>query len=642
MNDALISLTAQLAATLATDEGAIVLARMQRLALAAARAPVPPRPDSGLRLGIWEPIAGGEGGLEFARAGASAEEWRYWADVDRIPHKAGTRVVLVGESVARAYLFDPELTLAGMLSAALGVEVVDLARTDLTADPLPPLFDALPVLEPDAVVLFAGNNWCGVRLELEELDVLANALRSGGFARSRSVFLDTIIRGRARATLDAIADRLEGVPLCLVVPEFNLRDWRSEPSVIAPILPDLGRWLQLRTEGRAEEMIALDGGTSPISQQLAAEQAIARGDTAIARQRLEAARDALCGLMTAHSPRCPAVVQDQLRSAASRHGWAVVDLPRLLGSLPDRRMFLDYCHLTGEGLCTATAAIAAAVAPALGVTPGPVPPPASHTAARAHLLAAVHNAHYGQPADVVGYHAARACELDPEIGPLAVALADAAARPGESWLCRSWASFGKEPQARRYLYAPEMLRAPRVDDTTLARALAAAAGDPGLVDRIALEQASGGAIDLLDTAHRAATFREAVGQGLGPSLGFVRATAPVSRFVVVRQRAETLDAAVTLRAAGPVRLVVNGVSVGEVGARPEWSTATFRLALDRGRNTIELHWPAPHPEVWREHERAARQLERGLYPDVLTAFGEVHAFTAHAPLTDSSTAVSPC
>ena len=65
---------------------------------------------------------------------------------------------------------------------------------------MPPLFDALPALEPDAVVLFAGNNWSSVRLELEELDLLAGALREGGFARSRSVFVDTLIRGRARAT----------------------------------------------------------------------------------------------------------------------------------------------------------------------------------------------------------------------------------------------------------------------------------------------------------------------------------------------------------------------------------------------------------------------------------------------------------
>jgi hypothetical protein len=514
-----------------------------------------------------------------------------------------------------------------MLGASLGVEVIDLARTDLTADHLPPLFDALPVLEPDAVILFAGNNWCGVRLELEELDRLANAVRAGGFAESRSVFLP-IIRGRARATLDAIAARLEGAPLYVVVPEFNLRDWRSEPSVTAPILPAIGRWLELWSAGNAEEMIALDGGTSPVSQQLAAEHAIARGDLAAGRRSLEAARDALCGLMTAHSPRCPAVVQDELRSAAARHGFQLVDLPSLLGPLPDRRLFLDYCHLTGEGLRAVTTAVADAISPALGVTASPPPQVPPAVASRAHLLAAVHNAHYGQPDGIVRYHAARARELDSGVGEFASALAEVVSRRSEPWLCRAWDVIAREAQGRRYLGARDMLRAPRVADITLARALASAAGDDSLVDQILIEDASPLPIDLLATRHRATTMRDAIGQGLGPSLGYVRATAPVSRFVVARAGEETLAVSITLRAEGAVLVLVNGVETARIAARGQWTTTRFNVTLQRGQNMVELHWPAPRPDIEGELERAARRLERGLYPEVLVAFGAVHAFTA--------------
>jgi hypothetical protein len=621
-----------LAETLASDDGAILLARMQRLALAAARGPAPARPDRGLRLGIWEPIAGDDGALEFRRTKDTTSEWRYWADVARIPRKTGKRVVLVGESVARAYLFDPEVTLAGMLAASLGVEVVDLARTDLTSEQLPSIFDALPALEPDAIVLFAGNNWSSIRLELEDLDLLAGAVRDGGFARCRAVFVDRLIRERARATLDAIATRLEAIPLCVVVPEFNLKDWRSEGSVVVPVIDDIGRWLQLQAEGRADEMIALDGGASPVSQQLAAEQAIARDDKVEARRRLEAARDALCGLMIAHSPRCPSVVQEELRGAAQRHGFQLVDLPRLFGDLhsglPDRRLFLDYCHLTGEGLFAAATAIAAAIAPIAGVAPTPPPPPGQHAAARAHLLAAIHNAHYGQPADIVVHHAMRARQLDPDIRGLAAALAEVVSRRSEAWLCRAWDAVGRDPQGRRYLGAPEMMRAPRVADLTLANALAAAADADGLVDAILLEEADPAPVDLLAPRHRATTFRDVVGQGLGPPLGFVRATAPISRFVVVRARAENLSARITLRAGGVVAVVVNGVRVAALPAGMRWTTSELALPLDRGHNLIELHWPPPRPDTSAQFERAARRLERGLYPEVLAAFGEVHAFVA--------------
>ena len=628
MSELLRGMTRRLAETMASEEGALTLARMQRLTLAASRAPAPARPDRGLRLGIWEPHAGEDGSLEFARAADTAGEWRYWADVARIPRKSGPRVVLVGESVARAYLFDPAVTLAGMLAAALDVEVVDLARTDLTAEQLPPLFDALPALEPDAIVLFAGNNWSSVRLELEELDLLAGAIREGGFARSRSVFVETLIRGRARATLEAIATRLEGVPLCVVVPEFNLRDWRSEPSVVVPVLADVGRWLTLHDEGRAGEMIALDGGSSPVSQQVAADHALARGDTGEARRRLEAGRDALCGLMTAHSPRCPGVVQEELHSAAGRHHWPLVDLPQLFGPLPDRRLFLDYCHLTAEGLVAAAAGISEALASITGRDPAPPPQPDAHVSACAHLLAAIHNAHYGQPADVVVYHATRASKLDPDVRGLAASIAEVVSRRSEAWLCRAWDALGREPQGRRYLGAPEMMRAPRVADMTLADAMAAAAGADGLVDRILIEEAALAPLDLLSPSHRAATFREAVGQGLGPAPGFVRATAPVSRFAVVRADAEQLTARITLRAAGDVTVVVNGVRVGRLAAKPQWTTSDIALALNRGRNLVELHWPPPRPDAVAEFERAARRLERGLYPEVLVAFGELHAFTA--------------
>ena len=630
MNESLRGLTRQLARTLASDEGAILLARMQRLALAAARGPAPARPDRGLRLGIWEPIAGDDGALEFTRTKDTAGEWRYWADVARIPRKTGPRVVLVGESVARAYLFDPEVTLAAMLAASLGVEVVDLARTDLTSEHLPSIFDALPALEPDAIVLFAGNNWSSIRLELEDLDLLAGAVRDGGFARCRAVFVDRLIRERARATLDAIATRLEAIPLCVVVPEFNLKDWRAEGSVVVPVIDDVGRWLQLQAEGRADEMIALDGGASPVSQQIAADHAIARGDTVEARRRLEAARDALCGLMIAHSPRCPGVVQEELRAAARRHGFQLVDLPRLFGDsgLPDRKLFLDYCHLTGEGLSAAATAIAAAIAPIVGVSATPPPPPGAHVAARAHLLAAIHNAHYGQPADVVGYHANRARQLDPDIRHLAAALAEVVSRRSEAWLCRAWEAVGRDPQAHRYLGAPEMMRAPRVADLTLANALAAAADADGLVDAILLEEADPVPVDLLAPRHRATTFRDIIGQGLGPLLGFVRATAPISRFVMVRARAENLSARITLRASGEVAVVVNGLRVTAVPGEIRWTTAELVLPLERGHNLIELHWPPPRPDTAAQFERAARRLERGLYPEVLAAFGEVHAFVA--------------
>ena len=56
-----------------------------------------------------------------------------------------------------------------------------------------------------------------------------------------------------------------------------------------------------------------------------------------------------------HTPRCPHSVQQVLRAKAREHGFALVDLPAILGesaesSLPDSQFFLDYCHLSAEGV----------------------------------------------------------------------------------------------------------------------------------------------------------------------------------------------------------------------------------------------------------------------------------------------------
>ncbi|HEX4925140.1 MAG TPA: hypothetical protein VFV50_13690, partial [Bdellovibrionales bacterium] len=108
-------------------------------------------------IGIWtkSEVSG-----ELKRDHARKMDWPYWADVARIPRKAGRkRIAFVGESAARGYFFDPEYTPAAALEELTGYEVLDLARTDLRLSAFEELLSKLPALEPDAIVLYAGNNW---------------------------------------------------------------------------------------------------------------------------------------------------------------------------------------------------------------------------------------------------------------------------------------------------------------------------------------------------------------------------------------------------------------------------------------------------------------------------------------------------
>src|SRR5262245_29282528 len=92
--------------------------------------------DDCRRVGIWEKQT--DSG-HFVRRADMIEEWHLWANAGRIfVNRAKRRVILIGESVARGYLFDPQYTpakaLESILISQLGpgeVEVVDLAKTNL-------------------------------------------------------------------------------------------------------------------------------------------------------------------------------------------------------------------------------------------------------------------------------------------------------------------------------------------------------------------------------------------------------------------------------------------------------------------------------------------------------------------------------
>jgi len=667
--ESLSALTRTLSEAFASEDGALLLARLQALSLA-ARLPArrTPAPAHG-GIGVWKPRRVKGRGRELVRNPAQASEWRFWADVERIAPKRKPRVVLLGESVARGYLYDPALTPAGVLASMLPRrEVVDLARTDLTMMELGRMLDGLPALEPDAIVLFAGNNWHNVGFELPDVARLAAAVRERGFVGARRVFLDEMVLPRARALLDALAAaaRALGAKVVVVVPEFNLRDWRSEPTVLAPVLPgeDNVPWLAAHERGRealsrgdlesaaaaAATMINLDEGTSSASQELLAAVLIARGRTEEARARLEAARDSAFGLLAPHSPRCPAEVQDVLRGKSAEHGFARVDLPRVFahaqdGALPDRRLFLDYCHLTRAGIDLAMREVAArlrrAGSPAASRHPGPALRPEDEAAA--HFLAAIHNAHYGQPPEVLRHHCARALALSPAFAEVMRAYVDSQLGPGERWMSASFDVLSAHPAIGRYLSASDPRLMEKLADFALIEAMVSSLEEAGVPAHAAAAQAmaqSGGSspIDLLRPSRRATTFRERGAHALGGERAYVQAFTPTSTFFLTGPRAGPVSFRLTCRVPGGRGEVIAAIEGGpeiRLAVEEHWKTFEFELRAPAGLSRITLEWPVrpPPPDSL---ERAARRLERGGYPDVFPWFGEVHAFQARSSFNHST------
>ena len=116
------------------------------------------------------------------------------------------------------------------------------------------------------------------------------------------------------------------------------------------------------------------------------------------------------------SPRCFSVTQQTIREHAAAHGVRVIDLPReftryLGGKAADRSLFLDYCHLSLEGIRISMALTAETLLPLLNYSSKPWKELAqvdmkvsAKVKAEAHFLASVHNANWGQKIDIVRHH----------------------------------------------------------------------------------------------------------------------------------------------------------------------------------------------------------------------------------------------
>lgn len=637
------------------------------------------------RVGIWERKSE-DGKSYFVRSNAMSDEWPFWANVARISPKRRRRVLLLGESVARGYLYDPQYTPAAALESILrselgedGVEVVDLARTNLQMGQLAELARSALALEPDAVVIFAGNNWHPSGVGLDGRRSAAAALREGG-VRGLKQYAESGLRAHVEVLVKNVAAVYEAadVPVVWLVPEYNLADWR-DPEGGAPSLGGddeewAGHWRRARAalaEGDAEgaaasahEMARLDGGTSPTAFYLLAECSRRGGDHAGRKRYLELARDAsVWDTATYLTPRPYTVAQEALRGEARRYGHALVDLPQLYstylnGEVPDRRLFLDYVHLNAEGIRIAAAAAAAAILNRLkGVDvpwetlAGKALMPGPQVEAEAAFLAAVHNAHYGQPYDLLRHHCSRAAAASPEIARVMQPFIDMQTRRAPFWMGKAAEQLAlmQSPSVQQYLLRVSM----QLLDALLIGAVVESLKEVGVDVRGQVAElrrqehsVTRAACDLLDRYYcMTSPLQRGVTWDLTSKIRangaghYYKAYEPESRFFFVGEKSVPVELRLTCRlpgAASPeaaLAVEVNGRSVAAINAGGEWQTWRVAVAGDLiadDVNEVVIRWPEPSHDHAALIERGAAEMERGQYPDLHPVSGEVHTFVASA------------
>ncbi len=581
----------------------------------------------------------------------------HYADRRRIraAKPAGTRrVCFFGESVAAGYLYAPTVTPAKLLARALRLspastpgpsaeanawEVVDLARTNERLDSLVSTLEASLQLAPDALVIFAGNNWTllespewssyapSVRARLDVAEVLGGDANDPGrpdlwklvSKAARAVFERGV---QALARVARIADAAS-VPVVMVVPEVNQADWEScqpvpwlpategaaRPTTLGPTtLGPTMQWHQLyeqaelmlaralesdtpdaaageELESLARAMLALDDGLCPTSFRLLAEAHRLREDRAAAseacRQEIAACHYATLAFLAA--PQASPMAQALMRRAAAHHGFTCVDLPRLFGeatenALPGNRLFLDYCHLSSEGMGLAMAAVADAVRGCTvqertnGSSPRPevvsalVARVSPEVEATARLGAAIHCAHrlvsVRDPGPLLRTLLKQAIEASPNVIDTMVDLVDArtsrvAARTGPARHCPAVLTAAQQrmlgtgltlgfQHGWRYPYLDvDVIEA--IEATLEARADPRAQRVRQHVLRLAVDRCGDrcGAMDLLADGYFLARPLERLFPDVVPSPGqtgraFLRTPWPTTRFVFVMDQPEAL------------------------------------------------------------------------------------------------------
>ncbi|MEM7349751.1 MAG: hypothetical protein AAF657_03025 [Acidobacteriota bacterium] len=693
----------QLAESLATPEG-LRTARLLQLteALATPELPspaAPPEPtqpeptDDAIEprpISIWQPRER-EGRRIFERPEplplGDHHAARRRIDAEKAP--GVQRICFFGESVAAGYLYAPRWTPAEALQGQLGAaapdtsfEVIDLARTNETLAPLVATVERSLQLDPDVLVLFAGNNWN--LLEVPHLSPYVPSIRGrqrhalacgreGGPAR----LAERQIRRKVRSAMAAIA-RLthpKAIPVVLVIPEVNLADWQDRQPV--PWLAGDGsrRWYALYDEAidhlaaerfdaalaAADTMLELDGGRCATTHRLRCEALVGLGQLEAARRAAEAevASSNTPSLACLSAPRATRTAQDLLRQAATRHGFTTVDLPALFAAhtgspLPGRRLFLDYCHLTAEGIGIAMAATAAAIiAPRRPVptsprpTAAPVVPPAVE--ALAQLGGALHSAHRLLPLGGKRRHLLEGCRAalaaDPNIADAMVDLLHARCAP-----CPAVLTCAQE----RNLDSPHRLLLQhgwRWDglDIEMIEALRTVLGEVGrdvaeVIDRLLVRHHAVGrqAVDLTRPPYLweplEQLFPAAMARGGMTGRAMYRSLWPQVSFCLIADGEHAITLELTARLPqvagahrGRVTVRLNEQDVASLALDDTWAVHELRLEtqhLRRAINRITLAWPPLPASGDAAMRNVISRLQNGLEADLHPIFGEIFSLRA--------------
>lgn len=404
--------------------------------------------DNSTHVGIWTrdinfPLDG------FIRDKKYRSDFLLWARNVKIPpHKNHFRIVLIGESVARGFLYDPYLTPAMILEKSLNVkigkcdfEVIDLARTAIGIDQLIDLCGQSVLLEPDMIIVFAGNNWIRRPDELGESEISQilmnpeNTVQHMAQVREKQIEIDV---NQLMSELSDIS-KSKNIPIIFMVPGVNLVDWshnlgseyfplQTENALeVYQLKNKIDEVLNLHKYAQARELI---------EQLISYEPNCAVGYELKARLRLIEKNydDAVIQFRMAHDtdiympasvPGCTTFCQNLIKAKARELSFLIIDIPERFkesfpGDYAGNYLYVDYCHLSYIGMHYAMNYAADEILTHLKYENFSSEPVfielSKQIISKVHFFAAIHCSHWGnQSYDLLYYHCKKAIEASKDI-----------------------------------------------------------------------------------------------------------------------------------------------------------------------------------------------------------------------------------
>jgi hypothetical protein len=637
--------------------------------------------DSG-KVGIWTPTII-DGKKSFVHNQNHKDDFILWANVEHIsPKSRKKRVVFIGESVARGFLYDPFFTPSSYLGELLnpelepdGAEVIDLAKTNCSYHGLIELCTESLNLEPDAAVIFAGNNWINVNLfSVEERYHIIEMMRQeANFDKFQSIIEERyrkLVSNLVKHAVSVFHDNK--IPLVIIIPEFNLMDWKCNDldHLLAWPGEEITKWVEMKENARqaitsgeidkAEllltEMIRFNR-SNPLAYYWMAECKLKKQLLSEARDYFILANDSKM-LRFINIPGICSVLQKAIRDECERFQVPVVDLPGEFqkNGIPGKELFIDYCHHTAEGIQTSMALTANKLVLLLKEKDVPLERlrsygnnPSNSVKAWAHFFAAIHNAHKGQPYEILYHHCLEALHLDISLVKFFlhyIIMANGDVPWSLSAACEALTDSGQISQYLT-LIQPDLFA---MMDVPLVNAMIEALKTQDIdirdkIDDLMIRNhgVNNGKINLLESYYHlnSHTYLSIFSEG------FYRAYDTGSCFYLVTEANTDVEFKLTCRVPylksheGMIAIKLNGVLLFRFPVSRKWNTHQFRIPgahTRKGVNHLVMQWPldlrfnnnsGESYDTFQFKKNSSDYQMRIIYP----IYGEIHTFTAAPPIT---------